>query len=100
VKKLMAFYRLILHSHWQEHTHDNQIESTFATIRHRTKTAKGCLTDKGCCIWMSKARRVRPEELAIDCGRSGDFPGQPVDYRGSDLLDGVEETDKPKRKAA
>ena len=45
-EELMAFYDFPA-QHWQSLRTTNPIESTFATIRHRTKRAKGCLTDKG-----------------------------------------------------
>ena len=33
--------------HWQSIRTSNPIESAFATIRHRTKRSKGCLTRDG-----------------------------------------------------
>ena len=45
-EELMAFYDFPA-QHWQSLGTTNPSESTFATIRHRTKRAKGCLTDKG-----------------------------------------------------
>ena len=35
--------------HWQSLRTTNPIESTFATIRHRTKRSKGC-SGAGCCV--------------------------------------------------
>ena len=35
--------------HWQSIRTTNPIESTFATIRHRTKRSRGCLTRDGMC---------------------------------------------------
>ena len=43
---LMAFYDFPA-KHWQSLRTTNPIESTFATIRHRTKRSKGCLTRDG-----------------------------------------------------
>lgn len=40
--------------HWQSIRTTNPIESTFATIRHRTKRAKGCLTRPGMLHMMFK----------------------------------------------
>jgi putative transposase len=40
---LLEFYQLPA-AHWQHVRSTNVIESTFATIRHRTDRAKGCLT--------------------------------------------------------
>ena len=42
-EELMAFYDFPA-KHWQSLRTTNPIESTFATIRHRTKRSKGCLT--------------------------------------------------------
>ena len=43
-----------LHVHWQHIRTSNQIESTFGTIRHRTKRSKGCLTRDGMLHMMFK----------------------------------------------
>lgn len=45
-EELMAFYDFPA-EHWQSLRTTNPIESSFATIRHRTKRAKGCLTRNG-----------------------------------------------------
>ena len=45
-EELMAFYDFPA-QHWQSIRTSNPIESTFATIRHRTKRSKGCLTRDG-----------------------------------------------------
>ena len=42
-EELMAFYDFPA-QHWQSIRTSNPIESTFATIRHRTKRSKGCLS--------------------------------------------------------
>ena len=44
--ELIAFYDFPA-QHWQSIRTRNQTESTFATIRHRTKRSKGCLTRDG-----------------------------------------------------
>ena len=44
--ELLAFYDFPA-EHWQSLRTTNPIESTFGTIRHRTKRAKGCLTRDG-----------------------------------------------------
>ena len=41
--ELLAFYDFPA-VHWQHIRTTNPIESTFATIRHRSKQAKGCVT--------------------------------------------------------
>lgn len=43
---LMAFYDFPA-AHWQSIRTTNPIESTFATIRHRTRQSRGCLTRGG-----------------------------------------------------
>ena len=42
-EELLAFYDFPA-KHWQSLRTTNPIESTFATIRHRTRRSKGCLT--------------------------------------------------------
>lgn len=45
-EELLAFYDFPA-KHWQSLRTTNPIESTFGTIRHRTKRSKGCLTRDG-----------------------------------------------------
>ncbi len=45
-KELLAFYDFPAH-HWQSIRTTNPIESTFGTIRHRTRRCKGCLSREG-----------------------------------------------------
>ena len=45
-EELMAFYDFPA-QHWQSIRTTNPIESTFGTIRHRTKRSKGCLSRDG-----------------------------------------------------
>jgi len=40
--------------HWQSLRTTNPIESTFATIRHRTRRSKGCLSRNGMLHMMFK----------------------------------------------
>ncbi len=42
------------HKNWQSIRTTNPIESTFATIRHRTKRSKGCLSRDGMLHMMFK----------------------------------------------
>lgn len=51
--ELMAFYDFPA-QHWQSIRTTNPIESTFGTIRHRTKQSKGCLTRDGMLHMMFK----------------------------------------------
>ena len=52
-EELMAFYDFPA-QHWQSIRTSNPIESTFATIRHRTKRSKACLTRDGMLHMMFK----------------------------------------------
>lgn len=52
-EELMTFYDFPA-KHWQSLRTSNPIESTFATIRHRTKRSKGCLSRDGMLHMMFK----------------------------------------------
>jgi len=52
-EELLAFYDFPA-KHWQSIRTSNPIESTFATIRHRTKRTKGCLSRNGILHMMFK----------------------------------------------
>ena len=52
-EELMTFYSFPA-KHWQSLRTTNPIESTFATIRHRTKRTKGCLSRDGMLSMMFK----------------------------------------------
>jgi transposase-like protein len=52
-EELLAFYDYPA-QHWQSIRTSNPIESTFGTIRHRTKRAKGCLSRDGMLHMMFK----------------------------------------------
>jgi len=52
-EELPAFYDFPA-QHWQSIRTSNPIESTFGTIRHRTKRAKGCLNRNGMLHMMFK----------------------------------------------
>ena len=94
-EELMAFYDFPA-QHWQSLRTTNPIESTFATIRHRTKRAKGCLTDKGMLHMMFKLAECAQKNWRRL--RGFDFLAKVI--TGVRFVDGVEATDKPKRKAA
>ncbi len=51
--ELLAFYDFPA-QHWQSLRTTNPIESTFGTLRHRTKRSKGCLTRNGMLHMMFK----------------------------------------------
>ena len=50
---MLAFYDFPA-QHWQSIRSSNPIESTFGTIRHRTRRTKGCLTRDGMLHMMFK----------------------------------------------
>jgi transposase-like protein len=52
-EELLNFYAFPA-QHWQSIRTSNPIESTFGTIRHRTKRSKGCLTRDGMLHMMFK----------------------------------------------
>jgi len=52
-EELMAFYDFP-EKHWQSIRTSNPIESSFGTIRHRTKRSKGCLSRDGMLHMMFK----------------------------------------------
>ena len=52
-EELLTFYEFPA-THWQSLRTSNPIESTFGTIRHRTKRSKGCLTRDGMLHMMFK----------------------------------------------
>jgi len=52
-EELMAFFNFPA-QHWQSIRTSNPIESAFATIRHRTKRSKGCLSRDGMLHMMFK----------------------------------------------
>ena len=59
-EELMAFYDFPA-QHWQSIRTSNAIESTFATIRHRTKRSKGCLSRDGMLHMMFKLGQCAQE---------------------------------------
>lgn len=50
---LLAFYDFPA-EHWKHLRTTNPIESTFATVRHRTIRSKGCLSNKTACAMVFK----------------------------------------------
>ena len=55
-EELLVFYDFPA-PHWQSIRTSNPIESTFATIRHRTRRSKGCLSRDGMLHMMFKLGR-------------------------------------------
>jgi len=58
---LMAFFDFPA-SHWQSIRTSNPIESTFGTIRHRTRRSKGCLSRDGLLHMMFKLGQCAEEK--------------------------------------
>ena len=55
---LLAFYDFPA-EHWKHLRTTNPIESTFATVRHRTIRSKGCLSNRTRSRWSSNCSRPR-----------------------------------------
>jgi putative transposase len=57
---LLAFYDFPA-EHWKHLRTTNPIESTFATVRHRTIRSKGCLSDKTALAMVFKLVEAAPK---------------------------------------
>ncbi|MCA9473346.1 MAG: IS256 family transposase, partial [Nitrospira sp.] len=66
----------------------NPIESTFGTIRHRTKQTNGCLTRDGMLHMMFKLGQCAERTWRRLCG----FQQLPQVIEGSQFTDGMEQT--------
>ena len=84
---LLTFYAFPA-SHWQSLRTTNPIESTFATIRHRTKRTKGCLTRDGLLQMMFKLGRCAEKTWR----RLRGFKEVEKVLKGIHFIDGIEET--------
>ena len=60
---LLAFYEFPA-EHWKHLRTTNVIESSFATVRHRTVRSKGCLSNKTALAMIFKLAEFRREKLA------------------------------------
>lgn len=87
-EELMAFYDFPA-QHWQSIRTSNPIESTFGTIRHRTKRTKGCLSRDGMLYMMFKLGQCA--EKTWRRLRGFDYLAKVV--TGIKFRDGVEVTD-------
>ena len=65
---LLAFYDFPA-EHWKHLRTTNPIQSSFATVRHRTMRSKGVSLEQDCARYDLQARRGRREKLA-PAGRS------------------------------
>ena len=87
-EELMAFYDFPA-QHWQSIRTSNPIESTFATVRHRTKRSKGCLTRDGMLHMMFKLGQCAQENWR----RLRGFAYLAKVITGVKFKDGIEVTD-------
>jgi hypothetical protein len=63
---LLAFYDFSA-EHWKHLRTTNVIESSFATVRHRTVRSKGCLSNKTAIAMISKIAGARPRKKSRLC---------------------------------
>ena len=87
-EELLAFYDFPA-QHWQSIRSTNPIESTFGTIRHRTKRTKGCLTRDGMLHMMFKLGQCAEKKWRRL--RGFDYLAKVI--TGIKFKDGVEVTD-------
>lgn len=87
-EELMAFYDFPA-QHWQSIRTTNPIESTFATIRHRTKRSKGCLSRNGMLHMMFKLGQCAEKKWR----RLRGFDDLAKVITGIKFKDGIEVTD-------
>ena len=86
-EELMAFYDFPA-QHWQSIRTSNPIESTFGSIRHRTKRSKGCLSRDGMLHMMFKLGQCAEKKWRRL--RGFDYLAKVV--TGTQFKDGVEVT--------
>jgi len=84
---LLTFYAFPA-AHWQSLRTTNPIESTFGTIRHRTKRTKGCLTRDGMLHMMFKLGRCAEQTWR----RLRGFRQLALVLKGVQFTDGIEVT--------
>lgn len=85
--ELMSFFDFPA-QHWQSIRTSNPIESTFATIRHRTKRSKGCLSRDGMLHMMFKLGQCAEKNWR----RLRGFESLPKVISGIKFKDGIEKT--------
>lgn len=93
--ELMAFYDFPA-EHWESLRTTNPIESTFATIRHRTKRAKGCLTRDGMLHMIFKLGQCAQKNWRRQRG----FRSLGKVITGVQFKDGIEVTKSANQKVA
>ena len=93
--ELLAFYDFPA-EHWQSIRTTNPIESTFGSIRHRTKLSKGCLSKEGMLHMMFKLGECAEKRWY----RLRGFKYLAKVTTGVKFTDGVEVTDETDQDAA
>ncbi len=86
-EELMTFYSFPA-KHWMSIGTTNPIESTFATIRHRTKRCKGCLSRDGMLSMMFKLGQCAEKKW----NRIRGFAYLAKVIQGVPFKDGIEQT--------
>jgi len=86
-EELLTFYAFPA-QHWQSLRTTNPIESTFGTIRHRTKQTNGCLTRDGMLHMMFKLGQCAEKTWR----RLRGFQQLPKVIEGVQFTDGIEST--------
>ncbi len=86
-EELMTFYSFPA-KHWMSIRTTNPIESTFATIRHRTKRCKGCLSRDGMLSMMFKLGQCAEKKW----NRIRGFAYLAKVIQGVPFKDGIEQT--------
>ena len=84
----MAFYDFPA-QHWQSIRTSNPIESTFGTIRHRTRRSRGCLSRDGMLHMMFKLGLCAEKKWRRL--RGFDYLGKVI--TGTKFKDGVEQAE-------
>ena len=87
-EEIMVFYDFPA-EHWQSLRTTNPIESTFATIRHRTKRSKGCLSRNGMLHMMFKLGECTEKNWH----RLRSFMQLPKVITGVNFKNGIEQTE-------
>ena len=87
-EELLAFFDFPA-QHWQSIRTSNPIESTFGTIRHRTKRSKGCLSRDGMLHMLFKLGQCAEEKWRKLRG----FDYLAMVIKGIHFKDGIEVSD-------
>src|SRR4051794_15000599 len=92
---LLAFYDVPA-EHWKHLRTTNPIESTFATIRHRTVRAKGCLSNKTALAMVFKLAQAAEKSWR----RLDGHHHLPKVIRGITFTNGIEDVSRDAQPAA